>query len=119
MSSRHLQDVFKTYHQVKLLLLTLLRDISNTYLRCTLKTIIYTIICIGHTSEKLIVRVQNFQELTLWICRNFKNSFFKTPYEVTASTKKNMLLLKSGIRKDVAVSVNRESMNKSSSKNYF
>ena len=30
-----------------------------------------------------------------------------------------ILLLKSGIRKDVAVSINKESMNKSSSKLYF
>ena len=37
---------------------------------------------------------------------------------MTASNKK-LLLLKSGINKDVAVSVNKESVNKSSSKNSF
>ena len=43
--------------------------------------------------------------------------FFKTLYEVTASTK--ISLLKLGIRKDVDVTVNKESMNNSSSKNVF
>ena len=32
-SSRHLQDVFKTYHQVKLFLLTRLWETFNTFLR--------------------------------------------------------------------------------------
>ena len=57
-SSRHLQDVsqkclqkdFKTYQQVKLLLLTRLRDIFNTFLR-------YTIM----TAKKCIVCLQNLQ----------------------------------------------------------
>ena len=48
MSSRHLQDVFKTscknifetYHPVKLFLLTSLRDVLNTFLKRTAKTVI-------------------------------------------------------------------------------
>ena len=47
-SSRHLQDilqrclqdVFKTYHQVKLFLLTSLRDVFNTFPRRTWKSVI-------------------------------------------------------------------------------
>ena len=72
MSSRHLPDAFKTYNQVKLLLLTRLQDeIFNMFLRRIAKTIIYIKIFPGHTSEKFMVDVQNFQEWTLWIYRNF------------------------------------------------
>ena len=71
MWSKHLQDVYKKHHQVKLLLLTRLRDIFSTLLRFTMKTIIYRKICLGHTSEKNLVRVKNVQEWTLWIYRNF------------------------------------------------
>ena len=60
---RCLQDVFKTYHQVKLFLLIRLRGIFNTLLRRTTKTVIYRRICLGHTSEKYMVSVQNLQEL--------------------------------------------------------
>ena len=59
---RCLQDVFKIYHQVKSFLLTRLRDIFNTFLRRTAKTVIYRRICLGHTSEKFMVSVQNLQE---------------------------------------------------------
>ena len=59
---RCLQDVFKTYHQVKLFLLTRLREVFNTFLRSAAKTVIYRGICLGHTSEKLMVSVQNLQE---------------------------------------------------------
>ena len=59
---RYLQDVFKTYHQVKLFLLTSLRDVFNKFLRRTAKTVIYRRICLGHTSEKFMVSVQNLQE---------------------------------------------------------
>ena len=62
---RYLQDVFKTYHQVKLFLLTNLRDVFNTFLRRTAKTVIYRRICLGHTSEKFMVSVQNLRELSL------------------------------------------------------
>ena len=67
MSSRHLQDVlqryiqdvFKTYHQVKLLLLTRLGEVFNTFLRHSFsKTVIYGGICLGNTtSEKFMVSV--------------------------------------------------------------
>ena len=72
MSSRHLQDVFqiylqdvfKAYHQVKLFLLTRLREVFNTFLRRSFpKTVIYRGICLGNTtSEKFMVSVQNLQE---------------------------------------------------------
>ena len=59
---RYLQDVFKTYHQVKLFLLTSLRDVFNKFLRYTAKTVIYRRICLGHTCEKFMVIVQNLQK---------------------------------------------------------
>ena len=61
---RHLQDVFKAYHQVKLFLLTRLREVFNTFLRRSFpKTAIYRGICLGNTtSEKFMVSVQNLQE---------------------------------------------------------
>ena len=55
-----LQDVFKTYHQIKLL--TSLRNVLNKFLRCTAKTVICRRICLGHASEKFMVSVQNLQE---------------------------------------------------------
>ena len=65
MSPRYLQDIFKTYHQVKLFLLKrFLRDVFNMFLRRTAKTIIYREICLGHTFEKFMFTVQNFQEWT-------------------------------------------------------
>ena len=56
---RCLQDIFKTYHQVKLFLLTRLRDVFSKSLRRTAETVIYRRICVGHTSPKFIVNVQN------------------------------------------------------------
>ena len=63
-SSRHLQDVFETYHQVKLFLLTRLWEAFNTFLRRSFpKTIIYRGICPGNTtSDKFMVSAQNLQE---------------------------------------------------------
>ena len=88
-SSKHLQDICNTsckgicktysthiikvlfisevksswYHQVKLLFLTCLREVCNTFLRHTPKTVIYRGICLCHTtSEKFIVSAQNLQE---------------------------------------------------------
>ena len=61
---RYLQDVFKTYHQVKLFLLTRLWEAFNTFLRRSFpKTIIYRGICQGNTtSDKFMVSVQNLQK---------------------------------------------------------
>ena len=61
---RYLQDVFKTYHQVKLFLLTRLWKAFNTFLRLSSpKTIIYRAICPGNTtSDKFMVSVQNLLE---------------------------------------------------------
>ena len=63
-SSRHLQDVFKTYHQVKLFLLTRLWEAFNTFLRRSFpKTVIYRGICLSNTtSDKFMVSVPNLQE---------------------------------------------------------
>ena len=63
LSSRHLQDVFNVYHQVKLFLLTRLQDVI-------LRRWLDNKKCLGHTSGKFVVSVQNFQEWILWICRN-------------------------------------------------
>ena len=61
---RYLQEVFKKYHQVKLFLLTHLREVFNTFLKHSFpKTVIYRGVCRGKTtSEKFIVSVQIFQE---------------------------------------------------------
>ena len=56
-----LQNVFKMYHQVKLFLLTRLRDIFNMFLRYATKAVIYRKIYLGHASEKLMVSLQNLQ----------------------------------------------------------
>ena len=60
--SKYLQDVFKMYHQVKLSLLTRLRDVFNTFQRRIVNTVIYRTICRGHSSEKFMVSVQNLLE---------------------------------------------------------
>ena len=62
-SWRHLQDVLKTYHQVKLFLLTSLWEVFNMFVRRTAKTVVYRRIHLGHTSEKFMVSVQNLQVL--------------------------------------------------------
>ena len=63
-SSRHLQDIFKTYHQVKLFLLTRLWEAFNTFLRRSFpKTVIYRGICLSNTtSDKRMFSVPNLQE---------------------------------------------------------
>ena len=63
-SSRRLQDVFKTSckNVFKTSSARLLRDVFSTFLRRTAKTVIYRRICLGHTSEKFTVSVQNLQE---------------------------------------------------------
>ena len=60
-SWRHLQDVLKTYHQVKLFLLTILWEVFNVSVKCTAKTVVYTRIHLGHTSEKFMVIAENLQ----------------------------------------------------------
>ena len=60
---RYLEDVFNMYHQTKLFLLTSLRDLFSTFLRLLQRRlVIYRRICLGHTSEKFMVIVQNLQE---------------------------------------------------------
>ena len=59
--SKHLQDVSKSFHQVTLFLLTRPQDVFETY-STRFSDILRRRICIGHTSEKFMVSVQNFQE---------------------------------------------------------
>ena len=61
---RYLQDVCKTYHQVKLFLLTSLWEAFNTFLRRSFpKTVIYRGICLSNTtSDKFMVSVPILQE---------------------------------------------------------
>ena len=54
---RYPQDVFKTYHYVKLL-----TSLVNMSSRSIAKRVLYKRICLVHTSEKFMVRVQNLQE---------------------------------------------------------
>ena len=124
---RRIQDVFKIYYQVKLFLLTLLQqdlftrcfqDVFSTFFRRTTKTIIYIKICLGHTSEKCMVRVQIFQEWIFGYTETFGTVFLKH-FMKWMLLQIKVFLLKLGIRKDVAVSVNKKSMNKCSSKNVF
>ena len=61
-SGRHLQDVLKTYYQVKLFLLTSLWEVFNLFVRRTAKTVLYRRIDLGHTSEKFTVSAQNLQK---------------------------------------------------------
>ena len=62
--SRSLQDVFKTYHEVKLFLLTRVWEAFNTFLRGSFpKTIIYRGLSPGNTtSDKFMASIQNLQE---------------------------------------------------------
>ena len=62
-SWRHLQDALKTYHRVKLFLLTSLWEVFKMFLRRTAKTAVYRRIDRGHTSEKFMVSVQNLKVL--------------------------------------------------------
>ena len=61
-SWRYLQDVLKTYHQVKLFLLTSLSELFSMFVRRTAKSVVYRRIHLGHTSEKFTVSVQNLKE---------------------------------------------------------
>ena len=60
---RCLQENLKTYHQIKLFLLASLRHVFKTFLSRPAKTITYRKICLGQTSEKFMVSVQNFQRV--------------------------------------------------------
>ena len=51
-----LEDIFKMYYQLNCSVL-----LFKTFLRRTAKTVIYKRICLGHTSEKFMVSVQNLQ----------------------------------------------------------
>ena len=61
---RYLQDVFKTYHQVKLFLLTRLWEAFNTFQRDSFpKRVIYRGTCLSNTtSDDFMVSVPNLQE---------------------------------------------------------
>ena len=57
---RHLLDVLKTYHQVKLFLLTSLWEVFNMFVRRTAKTVVYRRIHLGPTSDKFMVKCTKF-----------------------------------------------------------
>ena len=65
MSSRSIKDVLKT------LSIRMVNLVFSTFLRRTAKSVIYRKICLGHTSDKVMVRVKNLQEWTLWVYQNF------------------------------------------------
>ena len=62
MSSRRFQDVSSSYTVLVNKFSRCLQDVFTTFLRRTAKTVIYRRICLGHTSEKFMVSVQNLQE---------------------------------------------------------
>ena len=65
MSLRHIKNVLKT------LSIRMINLVFSTFLRRTAKSIIYRKICLGHTSDKVMVRVKNLQEWTLRVYRKF------------------------------------------------
>ena len=77
---RCLYDILKTFSRRIIKLncscstVLRLRDVFNTFSRFNAKTIIHRKICLGETSEKFMVRVQNFQEWTLWIHRDYEKT---------------------------------------------
>ena len=60
MSWRHLQDVLKTYHQVKLFLLTSHWEVFNTFVRHTAKAVVYRRIHLGHTFWEIYGKCRKF-----------------------------------------------------------
>ena len=61
MSSRRFHDVLSSYTVLVNKFSRCLQDVFTTFLRCTSKTVIYRRICLGHTSEKFMISVQNLQ----------------------------------------------------------
>ena len=61
MSSRRFQDVLSSYTVLVNKFSRCLQDVFTTFLRCTSKTVTYRRICLGHTSEKFMISVQNLQ----------------------------------------------------------
>ena len=95
-------------------------DVFNSFPRRTAKTIIYRKIRLGHTSEKFTIRVQA-EKVPKSDLFGYTETF-KTFLESILCMKwlllqTKILLLKLGIWKDIAVSVKKKWMNKSSSKN--
>ena len=124
-SSRRLQDIFKTYQQVKLWMLIILQDIF--YLSRRIQHIFETFCKDGYLQKEL--PKPRFWEIygqgikfprvnSLDIPKLFKNNFFKKQF-IKWLLLQTISLLNSSTRKDIAVSVNTESMNKSKSKNVF
>ena len=73
---------------------------------------------LGHTSEKFMVRIQNFQSKLFGYTETFKTVSLKNFMNwLLLQTK--ILFLRLGIRKDVAVLLNKKSMNQISSRNVF
>ena len=91
-SSKRLQDVSPNWTMFVKTSLISPKDVFNTFLRRNAKTIVYRKICIGYNSEKFMLRVQIFQEWTLWIYQDFLSSFLKILYEVNVSANKDILI---------------------------
>ena len=105
-------NVFKTFSSC-------FKDVFNTFLRWTAKVIIYGKNSLDHTSEKFMFMIQILKNEFFGYTETFRTVFLKALKWLLLKIK--IFLSKSGIRKDVAVSVNmnKESMNKSSSENVF
>ena len=73
LSSRHLQDVFNVYHQAKLFFKMSYGEDDVVRRWLDKKN------CLGHSSGKFLVSVQNFQEWILWICQR-SDCFYKQRY---------------------------------------
>ena len=116
MSSRSLRNGFKTPSKdVFKTSSWRFQDVFNTFWRHTAKTIIYRKICLRHLRN--LWSVYKFYKSEIFgYTETFKAGFLKG-FMKWLLLQINILLLKSGIRKDVAVSVNKKSMNKSISEN--
>ena len=94
------------------------QDMFNTFLRRTAKKIIYRKICPRSHFWEVYGQSTNFPRVNAFDIPKLLKKFFKILFKVTGSANK-VILLKLVITKDITVSVNKESMNKSSYKNVF
>ena len=120
---RFLQDIFKTYHQVQLFLLKRPLNVFEMY-----STRFWDVLRRRLSTERsayatILRNLQSRSKISnsefLGYTETFKTVFLKHSMKSLLPQTK-MLMLKSGIRKNDAVSVNIELiLNKSSSKNVF
>ena len=79
MSSRRFQDVSSNYTVLVNKFSRCLQDVFPTFLRCSAKTVIYGMICLGHTSEKFMVNAENLQVIKMSQVLVF---YLTTPFSV-------------------------------------